>query len=97
MSRALRHWKGLLVLDECDAAKKLMPTLLAKLMSTQELRVLCTACKPLNVPGENIIACKPLRPLDAARLFRELAMEALPQTLRNVPTAATLTLRLGAG
>ena len=52
ISKALKHWRGLLVLDECDAARKTMPTLLAKLLSTQELRVLCTARSSLNVAGE---------------------------------------------
>ena len=54
LGRALRHWRGLIVIDECDDARHLMPALLSKLLSTQELRVLCTARNPLGVAGENV-------------------------------------------
>ena len=45
IGKALKHWRGLLVLDECDAARVsgLMLTILYKLLSTQEVRVLCTS------------------------------------------------------
>ena len=83
ISRALRNWRGLILLDECDAADAdLMPMLLSKLMTTQELRVLCTAREPIGFPGERIFTTKPLLKNDAARLFRELALEGLPSELR---------------
>ncbi|KAL1515200.1 hypothetical protein AB1Y20_004261 [Prymnesium parvum] len=82
--RALQRWRGLLVLDECDAARKMMPRLLERLVRTQELRVLCTARAPLQLPNERVFEVQPLSPLDAARLFKELAMEALPPHLRSI-------------
>ena len=89
ITKALKHWRGLLVLDKCDAARasSLMPVLLAKLLSTQHMRVVCTCVLPLNVPGEVLFATKPLEKRDAARLFRELAMEALPRELRQQEAA----------
>ena len=85
VNKALKHWKGLLVLDKCDAAGAagVMAPLLQKLLSTQELRVLCTARKPLRVAGEVLFLTAPLNRKDAARLFRELAMEGLPPPLRK--------------
>ncbi len=84
VSRALRHWRGLLVLDNCDAARRQMSRLLDVLCATQELRVLTTARTPLGAPGENLFPTAPLRAADAAKLFRELAMEKLPKELRDV-------------
>ena len=157
IGRAMKHWRGLLVLDECDAASEsgVMATLLFKLLSTQvhadspsrarvatwharaarpgvctrgcvacacgacawltapppsalsapcprsshasshfspltavaqELRVLCTARAPIHVPGEVVFSTTPLHRRDAARLFKELAMESLPPALRREAT-----------
>ena len=54
VGRALQRWRGLLVLDECDKIVKQrgIQTLLEKLLTTQELRVLCTARSPLRLPNE---------------------------------------------
>ncbi len=83
VSRALKNWRGLLLFTDCDAAPKgMLPPLLNKLLSTQELRVICTAREPFGVVGERVFTTKPLHKLDAARLFRELALEGLPPELR---------------
>ena len=85
ITKALRHWRGLLVLDKCDAARQsgLMRTLLAKLLSTQTMRVMCTCRMPLNVPGEILCRVEPLHKRDSARLFIVLASDALAPALRK--------------
>ena len=86
---ALKHWRGLLVLDECDAARVsgLMLTILYKLLSTQEVRVLCTSRSAIGAAGRtSSLRTEPLAKRDAARLFRELASEALPPALRKEAT-----------
>lgn len=45
--------------------------------------MLCTARYPLELEGERVFEVQPLHPHDAARLFRDLAIEALPPELRN--------------
>lgn len=79
--------RGLIVLDGVDdaAAGPLAAArpLIAKLLTTKELRVLCTARDSLELEGERVFEVQPLHPHDAARLFRDLAIEALPPELRN--------------
>ena len=41
---------------------------LAKLLSTQTMRVMCTCRMPLEVPGEVLVSVAPLHKRDAARL-----------------------------
>eukprot|EP00966_Prymnesium_polylepis_P275547 6366560-Prymnesium_polylepis.2 len=84
VGRALNRWRGLLVLDECDDAQRMIVRLLDKLVKTQELRVLCTTRTRLGVTNERVFEVQPLSPVDAARLFKELAMEALPPPLRQI-------------
>ena len=55
----------------------------AKLLSTQHTRILCTCKDPLNVAGEVSLRTDPLAKKDAALLFRQLALEALPASLRG--------------
>jgi len=88
VSRGLKLWRGLLILDNvddgCDC--KGVQALVAKLLATKELRVLCTARQRSGVfngsQGERLIDVSPLSEYDAARLFRELALEVLPPDLR---------------
>ena len=54
VARALQRWRGLLVLDDCDAGRGALQEILLKLISTQELRVLCTAQLPLGLPNERV-------------------------------------------
>ena len=85
IGKALKHWRGLLVLDKCDAAREaeVMPPLLAKLLGTQHTRIVCTCKDPLSVPGELSFRTEPLAKSDAAMLFRQLALEGLPDMLRG--------------
>ena len=73
-------------------AQKLLPRLLGKLLATQEVRVLCTSRVAIPSTRARTVEVKPLSPNDAARLFRELAMEALPADLRPLDA---LRRRLG--
>ena len=65
-----------------EGGRKLLPRLLGKLLATQEVRVLCTSRVAIPSTRARTVEVKPLSPNDAARLFRELAMEALPADLR---------------
>ena len=78
----------------------MVATLLSKLLSTQELRVLCTARCAIGVAGEQPMKTEPLKVQDAARLFRILAgdLQNLPPELKkeaNLVKHPVLTLLRG--
>ena len=56
--------------------------------------MLCTAQLPLGLPNERVFDVLPLQPEDAARLFKDIALEALPHELRPLSAPPTLALTL---
>jgi predicted ATPase len=73
----LRDRRLLLILDNCEHVLGACAGLIAALLPLcPKVQVLATSREPLRVPGEAVVAVRPLRLADAVRLFERRAAEA---------------------
>jgi predicted ATPase len=73
----LRDRRLLLILDTCEHLLGACANLVAALLPLcPKVQVLATSREPLRVPGEAVVAVRPLRLADAVRLFGQRAAQA---------------------
>jgi predicted ATPase/DNA-binding CsgD family transcriptional regulator len=109
LSRHLAAWQGLLLLDNCEHLIGACAALVARLLDlAPRLQVLATSRESLGLPGEQVVAMRPMRlpigpacadllGVEAVELFVSQALLVAPDfelTLANAQTVVEICQRL---